>query len=180
MTVVAVFAPMIGAVILLAQLGMSAWRLRPGVAGMADALLEESGPREVGRPRPDLADPKVAREHVRAAARQARRVKSLRMLTRGGLLAVVANGLLAFALVRLYFPLGGALVSVWVVAVALMGFLAFRVVQLWPAQVRDERLVARLRVAGLRVRSNEVALGVAKIAVVVALFALVWFASRLF
>lgn len=106
--------PLVGAAVLLVQLGVTAWRLRPGVA-----VAQAGGAREAG------------------GGGGASQAKRLRMFTRSGLLGLMATSVFAFGLVRLYFPLTGMLTVVWVVAVVLMGFVAFRVVQLWPARERE-------------------------------------------
>ncbi|MBM7816393.1 hypothetical protein JOE56_001087 [Brevibacterium paucivorans] len=106
--------------------------------------------------------------------------KARKHLTRGGLLAVGAGAVMYFVLVRIFFMFDGVLGIAWIVAILLLGFIAFRVVQLWPSKEDNAQLVASLQGDGVKVSSY---LGIGTViaaAVLVVLAVLYWFAPVMF
>lgn len=109
-----------------------------------------------------------------------RKPKARKHLTRGGLLAVGAGAVMYVVLVRIFFMFDGVLGIAWIVAILLLGFIAFRVVQLWPSKEDNAQLVASLQGDGVKVSSY---LGIGTViaaAVLVVLAVLFWFAPVLF
>lgn len=109
-----------------------------------------------------------------------RKPKARKHLTRGGLLAVGAGAVIYFVLVRIFFMFDGVLGIAWIVALLLLGFIAFRVVQLWPSKEHNAQLVASLQGDGVKVSSY---LGIGTViaaAVLVVLAVLYWFAPVMF
>lgn len=109
-----------------------------------------------------------------------RKPKARKHLTRGGLLAVGAGAVMYFVLVRIFFMFDGVLGIAWIVAILLLGFIAYRVVQLWPSKEDNAQLVASLQGDGVKVSSY---LGIGTViatAVLVVLAVLFWFAPVLF
>ena len=109
-----------------------------------------------------------------------RKPKARKHLTRGGLLAVGAGAVMYFVLVRIFFMFDGVLGIAWIVAILLLGFIAFRVVQLWPSKEDNAQLVASLQGDGVKVSSY---LGIGTViaaAVLVVLAVLYWFAPVMF
>lgn len=112
--------------------------------------------------------------------RSERKSKARKHLTRGGLMAVGAGAVMYFVLVRIFFMFDGVLGIAWIVAILLLGFIAFRVVQLWPSKEDNAQLVASLQGAGVKVSSY---LGIGTViaaAVLVVLAVLYWFAPVMF
>ena len=106
--------------------------------------------------------------------------KARKHLTRGGLLAVGAGALVYFVLVRLFFTFDGVLGIAWIVAILLLGFIAFRVVQLWPSKEDNAQLMTSLQGDGVKV-SRYLGIGtVIAAAVLVVLAVLYWFAPVMF
>lgn len=108
-----------------------------------------------------------------------RKPKARKHLTRGGLLAVGAGAVMYFVLVRIFF-IDGVLGIAWIVAILLLGFITFRVVQLWPSKEDNAQLVASLQGDGVKVSSY---LGIGTViaaAVLVVLAVLYWFAPVMF
>lgn len=109
-----------------------------------------------------------------------RKPKARKHLTRGGLLAVGAGAVMYFVLVRIFFMFDGVLGIAWIVAILLLGFITFRVVQLWPSKEDNAQLVASLQGDGVKVSSY---LGIGTViaaAVLVVLAVLYWFAPVMF
>lgn len=109
-----------------------------------------------------------------------RKPKARKHLTRGGLLAVGAGAVMYFVLVRIFFMFDGVLGIAWIVAILLLGFIAFRVVQLWPSKEDNAQLVASLQGDGVKVSSY---LGIGTViaaAVLVVLAVLYWLAPVMF
>lgn len=109
-----------------------------------------------------------------------REPKARKHLTRGGLLAVGAGAVMYFVLVRIFFMFDGVLGIAWIVAILLLGFIAFRVVQLWPSKEDNAQLVASLQGDGVKVSSY---LGIGTViaaAVLVVLAVLYWLAPVMF
>lgn len=109
-----------------------------------------------------------------------RKPKARKHLTRGGLLAVGAGAVMYFVLVRIFFMFDGVLGTAWIVAILLLGFIAFRVVQLWPSKEDNAQLVTSLQGDGVKVSSY---LGIGTViaaAVLVVLAVLYWFAPVMF
>ena len=82
-------------------------------------------------------------------------------------------------LVRIFF-IDGVLGIAWIVAILLLGFITFRVVQLWPSKEDNAQLVASLQGDGVKVSSY---LGIGTViatAVLVVLAVLYWFAPVMF
>lgn len=108
-----------------------------------------------------------------------RKPKARKHLTRGGLLAVGAGAVMYFVLVRIFF-IDGVLGIAWIVALLLLGFIAFRVVQLWPSKEHNAQLVASLQSDGVKVGSRQGVGTVIAAAVLVVLAVLYWFAPVMF
>lgn len=109
-----------------------------------------------------------------------RKPKARKHLTRGGLLAVGAGAVIYFVLVRIFFMFDGVLGIAWIVALLLLGFIAFRVVQLWPSKEHNAQLVASLQSDGVKVGSRQGVGTVIAAAVLLVLAVLYWFAPVLF
>ena len=109
-----------------------------------------------------------------------RKPKARKHLTRGGLLAVGAGAVMYFVLVRIFFMFDGVLGIAWIVALLLLGFIAFRVVQLWPSKEHNAQLVASLQSDGVKVGSRQGVGTVITAAVLLVLAVLYWFAPVLF
>ncbi|EFG48078.1 hypothetical protein HMPREF0183_0594 [Brevibacterium mcbrellneri ATCC 49030] len=109
-----------------------------------------------------------------------RKPKARKHLTRGGLLAVGAGAVIYFVLVRIFFMFDGVLGIAWIVALLLLGFIAFRVVQLWPSKEHNAQLVASLQSDGVKVGSRQGVGTVITAAVLLVLAVLYWFAPVLF
>ena len=109
-----------------------------------------------------------------------RKPKARKHLTRGGLLAVGAGAVIYFVLVRIFFMFDGVLGIAWIVALLLLGFIAFRVVQLWPSKEHNAQLVASLQSDGVKVGSRQGVGTVITAAVLLVLAVLFWFAPVLF
>lgn len=106
--------------------------------------------------------------------------KALAHVTRGGLMTVASGALCTFILVRLFFTFAGLVSAVWVIAIALLAFVAFRVVQLWPSEEDNDRLVASLQDSGVKVGSRQGTAAITGVVVVVIFAVLVWFAPVMF
>ncbi len=116
-----------------------------------------------------------------------RKPKARKHLTRGGLMGVGASAIVYFVLVRIFFMFDGVLGFAWIVlgfawivAILLLGFIAFRVVQLWPSGEDNAQLVASLQDDGVKVSSHQGIVTVVAAAVLVVLAVLYWFAPVLF
>ena len=109
-----------------------------------------------------------------------RKPKARKHLTRGGLLAVGAGAVMYFVLVRIFFMFDGVLGIAWIVAILLLGFITFRVVQLWPSKEDNAQLVASLQGDGVKVGSRQGVGTVITAAVLLVLAVLFWFAPVLF
>ena len=109
-----------------------------------------------------------------------RKPKARKHLTRGGLMTVAAGAVMYFVLVRLFFVFDGVLGIAWIVALLLLGFIAFRVVQLWPSKEHNAQLVASLQSDGVKVGSRQGVGTVITAAVLLVLAVLFWFAPVLF
>ncbi len=108
-----------------------------------------------------------------------RKPKARKHLTRGGLLAVGAGAVMYVVLVRIFF-IDGVLGVAWIVAILLLGFITFRVVQLWPSKEDNAQLVASLQGDGVKVGSRQGVGTVITAAVLLVLAVLFWFAPVLF
>lgn len=109
-----------------------------------------------------------------------RKPKARKHLTRGGLMTVAAGAVMYFVLVRLFFVFDGVLGIAWIVALLLLGFIAFRVVQLWPSKEHNAQLVASLQSDGVKVGSRQGVGTVITAAVLLVLAVLFWFAPVMF
>lgn len=112
--------------------------------------------------------------------RSERKPKARKHLTRGGLMTVAAGAVMYFVLVRLFFIFDGVLSIAWIVAIVLLGFIAFRVVQLWPSKEDNAQLVASIQSDGVKVGSRQGIGTVVYATALVALAVLYWFAPVLF
>ena len=74
-----------------------------------------------------------------------RKPKARKHLTRGGLLAVGAGAVMYVVLVRIFF-IDGVLGIAWIVAILLLGFITFRVVQLWPSKEDNAQLLSLIHI----------------------------------
>ena len=95
-------------------------------------------------------------------------------------MTVAAGAVTYFVLVRLFFIFDGVLGIAWIVALLLLGFIAFRVVQLWPSKEDNAQLVASLQSDGVKVRSRQGVGTVITAVVLLVLAVLFWFAPVLF
>ena len=95
-------------------------------------------------------------------------------------MTVAAGAVMYFVLVRLFFIFDGVLGIAWIVALLLLGFIAFRVVQLWPSKEDNAQLVASLQSDGVKVRSRQGVGTVMTAVVLLVLAVLYWFAPMLF
>lgn len=112
--------------------------------------------------------------------RSERKPKARKHLTRGGLMAVAAGAVMYFVLVRLFFIFDGVLSIAWIVAIVLLGFIAFRVVQLWPSKEDNAQLVASIQSDGVKVGSRQGIGTVVYTAGLLVIAVLYWFAPVLF